>query len=252
MAPPSAKRQKRLVVLSSDDEAPVPPKLKKHVVRKTVTRLRSSIGTTKQSLSTRFRAKRTESIVKTSRTSTATQTTPTSPDASPMKPSRESEASIRVQGSKPISTFFGAASQPQLLNRQKTPKATSPEVENEAEDLIEDDSPIEEVDGLLTAQHKPKSVLDRRKRPWEDKDNVPSGSQSFKLTGNAMKKDADKPVSRKKVYPTPWAEQFGPSNLEELMVHKKKVSDVKTWLNNVLQGQDRKVCLCSIHSRFND
>ena len=40
----------------------------------------------------------------------------------------------------------------------------------------------------------------------------------------------------------PWAEKYGPSTFEELMVHKKKVSDVRQWLESALRGHDYKVC----------
>jgi cell cycle checkpoint protein len=38
----------------------------------------------------------------------------------------------------------------------------------------------------------------------------------------------------------PWSERFAPVNLEELAVHKKKVADVRAWLDNVLQGRLRQ------------
>ncbi|KAL5625362.1 hypothetical protein BROUX41_005422 [Berkeleyomyces rouxiae] len=38
----------------------------------------------------------------------------------------------------------------------------------------------------------------------------------------------------------PWSERFGPANLDELAVHKKKVADVRRWLADVLSGQTRQ------------
>lgn len=38
----------------------------------------------------------------------------------------------------------------------------------------------------------------------------------------------------------PWSERFGPANLEELVVHKKKVADVRKWLDDVLHGRMRQ------------
>ncbi|KAJ4130991.1 RFC checkpoint protein Rad17 [Fusarium equiseti] len=38
----------------------------------------------------------------------------------------------------------------------------------------------------------------------------------------------------------PWSERFGPRNLEELAVHKKKVSDVRRWLEDVIGGRMRQ------------
>lgn len=38
----------------------------------------------------------------------------------------------------------------------------------------------------------------------------------------------------------PWSERFGPSNLDELAVHKKKVRDVRRWLEDVIAGRMRQ------------
>ena len=38
----------------------------------------------------------------------------------------------------------------------------------------------------------------------------------------------------------PWPERFGPENLEELAVHKRKVADVQRWLEEVLAGRIRQ------------
>ncbi|KAI1081762.1 Rad17 cell cycle checkpoint protein-domain-containing protein [Whalleya microplaca] len=38
----------------------------------------------------------------------------------------------------------------------------------------------------------------------------------------------------------PWSERFGPVNLEELAVHKKKVADVRRWLQDVISGRMRQ------------
>jgi cell cycle checkpoint protein len=38
----------------------------------------------------------------------------------------------------------------------------------------------------------------------------------------------------------PWSERFGPSSLDELVVHKKKVADVRIWLEDVLNGRKRQ------------
>ncbi|KAJ1333574.1 cell cycle checkpoint protein [Microdochium nivale] len=38
----------------------------------------------------------------------------------------------------------------------------------------------------------------------------------------------------------PWSERFGPSNLDELAVHKKKVADVRSWIEGVTAGRLRQ------------
>ena len=40
----------------------------------------------------------------------------------------------------------------------------------------------------------------------------------------------------------PWAQRFAPIDLTELAVHKRKVSDVQRWLDDVFQGRRREVC----------
>ncbi|EFW22250.1 Cell cycle checkpoint protein rad17 [Coccidioides posadasii str. Silveira] len=38
----------------------------------------------------------------------------------------------------------------------------------------------------------------------------------------------------------PWAERFGPADLDELAVHKKKVADVQRWLVDVFMGRSKR------------
>ncbi|OCL01831.1 Rad17-domain-containing protein, partial [Glonium stellatum] len=38
----------------------------------------------------------------------------------------------------------------------------------------------------------------------------------------------------------PWTEKYGPINLGELAVHRKKVADVRAWLDEVFAGRERK------------
>ncbi|KAK3185223.1 RFC checkpoint protein Rad17 [Lecanicillium sp. MT-2017a] len=38
----------------------------------------------------------------------------------------------------------------------------------------------------------------------------------------------------------PWSERFGPRNLDELAVHKKKVADVRKWFDDVINGRLRQ------------
>ena len=42
----------------------------------------------------------------------------------------------------------------------------------------------------------------------------------------------------------PWAQRYAPANLDEVAVHKRKVSDVQRWLKDVFAGRRREVsCL---------
>lgn len=39
----------------------------------------------------------------------------------------------------------------------------------------------------------------------------------------------------------PWAQRYGPSNLDEIAVHKRKVSDVQRWLEDAFAGRRKEV-----------
>lgn len=255
MAPP-AKRQKRLVVVNSEDDEEIVslspnPEAVDPDRSKARRKPTQSNGTTAQPLPTRPRTKTIKEQLKT-RTSTAAL----EPETPRKKPTRKSKAAEKPQISRPILTFFGKASgsqQPSGQRKLKEPEEEMPEVEDEEEDLIEDESPVEDVVELNGSQDTTKSVLDRRKRPLLFKQQAhatkqpgrpPLGSQKFKLAGSGLGKDT---ATRAPARATPgerdsrpWAEKYGPTNLQELAVHKKKVSDVRRWLENVLQGRDRQ------------
>ncbi|CZR53879.1 related to cell cycle checkpoint protein RAD17 [Phialocephala subalpina] len=98
----------------------------------------------------------------------------------------------------------------------------------------------------------------------DDDDLGPSSTQGGSLVGMAARKRAraidtfavgdgdfpsasqrfmkpSKPAETRPLEDTrPWADRFAPVNLDELAVHKKKVSDVRTWLENVLSGRMRQ------------
>ena len=232
MAPP-AKRQKRPIVLSSDHEE-------------------SDAKPTRKPIPTRSRVKPTKS-------NNGSSGTATQPDPNHLLKDRavkpNSAGSSKI--SRPISSFFGAGTQVQRQNGQKPPEAVTavtPELEDH-EDLIVDDSSLEDVDdsGVITTT----APLDRRKKhkaPAHDKtaatkkQNLRDGSQKFKIPEYATSIATDPRLSsvvESRSSATdlrPWAEKYGPNNPEELMVHKKKVSDVRNWLENVLRGQYCKVC----------
>ena len=267
MPPPPAKRQRRLVILSSDNDDDWVPSAKPtdgnagaedHILTATTKKPNTDGAAVKRSLPTRSRTK---STVK------KTQLEPfsskrSSSDPSPKKPAPEPKPTAKLRTSKPISSFFNAATnQSDQSNGQKRPKykEESPEVEEgEEEDLIEDDSSpeVEGVDELRGLRNSTRLVLDRRKglpmstlnsTTCSQEHKLPAASQRFKIAGRATGKGTDNLTSTSDgvagVDTRPWAERFEPRSLEELAVHKKKVSDVRNWLENVLQGRDRKVGL---------
>ena len=252
MAPPPAKKQKRLVFLSSDDDedwAPTTEGIRGRKASSEPSNWSDAHGTTKRSLPTRSRKEPTDYVVNVE----ASAVTNLTPSPSPKKPTRKTKPTARPQVSKPISSFFNATSHSQQVNGYRQPNAETPELENDEEDLIEDDSVIEDVNELRGQQGTTRFVLDRRKARFASAQTVPpstqlqrlaSSSQRFKIPGSAIGKRNDLPnavdLAPKEPDERPWAERFGPSNLEELAVHKRKILDVRNWLENVLQWRDHK------------
>jgi cell cycle checkpoint protein len=39
----------------------------------------------------------------------------------------------------------------------------------------------------------------------------------------------------------PWAQRYSPANLDEIAVHKRKVSDVRRWLEDAFAGRRKEV-----------
>lgn len=250
MAPPPAKRQKRHVVLSSDDEdVPTPPsktvKLPTRGSTKDKTRLVNSNGLEKRSLPTRSRTKG-SSILK------HRPDQPPSPQRSTKKPVSTASANG------PLHTFFKATSEAPLPPKQSKKTENFPPAEEDVEeDIIEDDSE-EEISRLQKPPTRSgkygttRTVLDRRKPLQEQTQNAtitasqekPIGaSQRFLTVGQSSGKEASTQTLSKKEVPDtrPWAERYGPTSIEDLMVHKKKVADVRGWLEGVLQGHNPKV-----------
>ena len=226
MAPP-AKRQKRLVVLSLDDEE-------------------SDAKRTPKSIPTRSRAKSPKSNTVRSRLVTQQGS-----DTLLKDNAAKISSAGTVQTPRPISSFFSTGTQAQQPNGGKSLEIVPPEVEDH-EDLIVDDSSVEDENdpgGTNT-----RTTLDRRKNHQAPAhDNTPSTNQPnrFKISGHPSSMGispgtyGEKNVGPSAIDMRPWAQKFAPKNLEELMVHRKKVSDVRDWLNNVLRGQARQVSLLS-------
>ena len=231
MAPP-AKRQRRHIVLSSDNEGP-------------------DAKPTHKPIPTRSRAipaKRNSG-----RSSIVTQPDPGIP---PKDHAGKPKSAGKAQTSRPISSFFSAGIQKEKSNAQKPPEEVTSEVEDH-EDLIVDDSAVEDVN--YRGETITRTALERRKKKYpapaydcSAATKIPSlhgGSQRFKIPQHASSMGISPGTSglveatSSTVDLRPWAEKYGPENLEELMVHKKKVSDVRHWLENVLMGHDRKVHL---------
>lgn len=148
---------------------------------------------------------------------------------------------------KPIYSFFNNATQRQHASQS----TTSPE---KLLNLHEDVEAIhDDTDGEKSPQDEPTTPLSKgsstalamRKRKFptthaseHESISVPAASQKFRKTSSGDRV-ASLTVSNNDK--RPWTEQFAPNDLLELAVHKRKVTDVRGWLETTLRGKRQKV-----------
>lgn len=174
------------------------------------------------------------------------------PSSSPTKPKSSSPSS------KPRSlhSFFQPASDGQRWSAQKfeakRPAASETTGTLDA-DVIEDD--YDSYDEIFT-QHiagdsvpegqtrtqKPSRTLAKRTTTVRPKSKpskrflMPSDSN-----GGTNKQSKTEALTFSHDDARPWAQRFAPSGLDELAVHKRKVSDVQKWLEDVFEGRRKEV-----------
>ena len=144
---------------------------------------------------------------------------------------------------RPIYSFFNAATQRQ----QTSQPSASPEklsTPHEEPETIHDDSGDDQGSGLHLSKGS-STALAVRKRKVQYGDSfdsevglLPSTSQKFRKTSSGDRVSSLSIVNNDK---RPWTEQFAPKDLSDLAVHKKKVADVRQWLEMTLNGRRQKV-----------
>ncbi|KAL9585650.1 MAG: hypothetical protein Q9212_001387 [Teloschistes hypoglaucus] len=244
MGPPPAKRQRRLVVLTSEDEGEeqeeaVPEK--RDVGRLDSTNSRDKEHHKTRALPTRLHSKHESSTRR-------TKTPPTKSSApSPKKPPSKTRTVRKAPKASSLDTYFSAADRAHGTQRSSS-QTDKPGKIIEEEDFIEDDSFDEELRKLSDHRKTIKipdgrdGALPQSQTDKNDSKRLPGGSQVFrKLTNGAVKVDKDKKIPAPLSIDTrPWADRFGPTSVEELAVHKRKVADVKEWVQGVLEGRLKK------------
>ena len=247
MAPP-AKRQKRLV-LSSDDElsnnndpatAGGNVKLKRPSRKKTDT--------------TEAPASIKNGAPKTSRISKRTTSLASTPNSSPEKKKTRVGSEDTVK-SKSLHSFFSKASEEQRWQKKK--KSVEPQpVEEEVEDIDDSSDDHHGTDSSNVRSRNSNRNLKRRVLSTntngiatshsisQENDSAASitASQKFALPSFKHATSSSQPIGAPmNVDGRPWADHFGPENLEELAVHKKKVTDVRAWIVEALSHAQRRV-----------
>ena len=241
---PPAKKQKRLIVVSSDseysqDDGIEPSRAKGHE-RTSPTKPKTVIRRT------RTAALPTRSKRRPSSTNVGTNTS--KKNLATSSPKKSAKITKSASASASLYSFFNVATQGQWLSStaRSTPSTTGAEIEED--DLIQDDSLEERLPDLAHCQrhelngrdsHQQPRSLPSRSESITCKETHPCASQRFLDPRKTFQSNS---VQASVVEDTrPWAERFAPANLEELAVHKKKVSDVRRWLENVWEGRDGKV-----------
>lgn len=252
MASRLSKRQKRPMVISSDDEdseALQQPSKTNGKSQELKSKSASERSDSNCAIHQIIRGKTRSTTLKSSLPlSTQTSRQP-SPTHSPKKPVRKRTRSHNVGKTDSLYKFFsGASNTCSRHGSQCEADLTAEKIEEE--DFIEDDSLDEEFGRLLASQLTTRSVLDRRKLNSAPSQTLAApvqqqssqcDSQKFIIQGKPLIREASEGPLDDDIDLRPWAERYGPITLEEVMVHKKKVADVRTWLEDCIQNRGHKV-----------
>lgn len=251
MASRPSKGQKRRIIISSDDEGsearmqPSKTNSKSQELKFKSTRDRNNSNRT---ISPKIRAKTRSTTLKSNLPLSTTSAQP-SPTHSPKRPARKRTRLEKVEKSDSLYNFLSSG----LTQRSRHGSQYEADLscgKIEEEDFIEDDSLDEEFGKLLASQSTTRSVLDRRKfnsatsqtvAASAHQESAPCGSQKYIIPGKALERKTPKELLDNDIDLRPWAERYGPITLEEVMVHKKKVADVRTWLEDSIQNRGHKV-----------
>ncbi|KAK4507841.1 hypothetical protein PRZ48_001576 [Zasmidium cellare] len=148
---------------------------------------------------------------------------------------------------KPIYSFFNNATQRQQVSRPSA-SPEKPFTPHEDVETIQDDTDEEKghqdesttplSKGSSTALAMRKRKFPKTQAPENDSFLAPAASQKFRKTSSGDRVPSLTVLNNDK---RPWTDQFAPNDLSELAVHKRKVADVRNWLETTLRGKRQKV-----------
>ncbi|KAM0427567.1 hypothetical protein ACHAPT_007528 [Fusarium lateritium] len=230
MAPPAKRRRRNVVDASDDEDEPPrantltnfllsspssPPKTHPPIASQSPSKSKSTAG--KLSTTTSNRLPRRAQSHKSG--------------TSPSKNSKDVGKSNDKGKTADLKTLF--SNQAQRTTRSGNGDRRSVPLDDIISDPISEDEISEQKASTssLVSQHARKRIRGSSQTALSD---APSASQKF------LRPPKPEHVAAADDDLRPWSERFGPKNLEELAVHKKKVSDVRRWLEDVMAGRMRQ------------
>jgi cell cycle checkpoint protein len=289
MAAPPAKRQRRLTVLSSSDEDSNGDKssIKQTLEQEenqdwliSASHFSRPSAETSSTLPSRTKPKnKPQSRIGRSPSTQGSATPTPSPEKKRKGVNRRSRKDESAS-SKSLHSFFQPATEEQRWERRnvggtKSSRAVIEEdiiEDEEGEDLIEDDF---SDDGLLVMSQLAANASANGSGGFGGRSTQdPSREREKSRLGpvaSGVRKSVNKSTKKRFILPPspaapekpsqrplvagsedlqPWAERFAPLGLDELAVHKRKVTDVQRWLEDVFLGRNRRVCILRLFLSF--
>lgn len=170
---------------------------------------------------------------------------------------RAPSASPTKSKPKSLHSFFSAASEGQRWSAQKfeakqpAARAATPTPTIDVDDIEDDYGSYDEIfsqvdvpsaSNIKPAPRKPSRTLSKRTATTRPKSQPSKRFLMPPASNGSTNKQSTTPASAQIYEDTrPWAQQFGPVGLDELAVHKRKVSDVQKWLDDVFEGRRKEV-----------
>lgn len=227
------RRKKVIVVESSDeDEAPLTPAKSKGSIEAAFARAGASISPTKQrTLPTR-----------TALSPAAKRSKKSAPSSQSNSPAGKSK--IKEIKAKSISSFFNSATQKQQSRPSNSPEKRDVDALDLEDDIIQDSSDEGKVKNKVS---RAAPLNGNRKRKIDSIDSTSNGvsghggpkflkpSQDLKTGSQSVPSTAAVAITEQR----PWTDQYGPVNLDELAVHKRKVQDLRDCITRTISGNAR-------------
>jgi cell cycle checkpoint protein len=141
-----------------------------------------------------------------------------------------------------IFSFFNAATQRQG-GSQPSASPEKPSTPREEPEAIHDSSGEDNGAGVNLSKGSSTALAMRKRKiqhavSFESDVGLPGASQKFRKVSSGERASSFSIVNDDK---RPWTEQFAPKDLSELAVNKRKVADVRQWLDIAFAGRRHRV-----------